>query len=49
MTFNWSDIQRHLGIVADGIPGPATREAVARALGMIESDHMLGNYIHDYR
>ncbi len=41
MTFNWSDIQRHLGIVADGIPGPATREAVARALGMIEPDHML--------
>jgi len=30
----WSDIQHHLGIVADGIPGPVTRKAVAEALGM---------------
>lgn len=31
---SWADIQKHLGLDADGIPGPATRNAVAKALGV---------------
>lgn len=30
----WAEIQRHVGVPADGIPGPATAAAVAKALGM---------------
>ena len=29
---NWKIVQRHLGLIADGIPGPATASAVKRAL-----------------
>jgi lysozyme len=31
---SWRDIQEHLGIPADGIPGPQTADAVAKALGL---------------
>lgn len=31
---DWATIQRHLGLAADGIPGPATAAAVAKALGI---------------
>jgi lysozyme len=34
MTALWKSIQSHLGITADGIPGPATAQAVAKALGL---------------
>jgi lysozyme len=34
MTALWKSIQSHLGIPADGIPGPATAQAVAKALGL---------------
>lgn len=30
----WQDIQRHVGVEADGIPGEATARAVAKALGL---------------
>lgn len=30
----WADIQRRVGVQADGVPGPATLEAIAKALGM---------------
>lgn len=30
----WAEIQRHVGVPADGIPGPATAAAVAKALGL---------------
>lgn len=31
---SWADIQRRVGVDPDGIPGPATMRAVARALGI---------------
>jgi len=30
----WQQIQAHVGVDADGIPGPATAAAIARALGL---------------
>lgn len=33
----WADVQRRVGVTPDGIPGPATLAAIARALG-IERD-----------
>ena len=30
----WADIQRRVGVQADGVPGPATLEAIAKALGL---------------
>lgn len=31
---SWQDVQRRVGVAADGVPGPATLAAIARALGM---------------
>lgn len=31
---SWADVQRRVGVDADGVPGPATLAAVAKALGM---------------
>ena len=36
-----SDIQRHLGVPADGTLGPVTLAAIAKALGMVETAHAL--------
>lgn len=33
----WADIQRDLGIAADGIPGPRTAQAVAARLGIAKT------------
>ncbi|OJY63223.1 MAG: hypothetical protein BGP16_00290 [Sphingobium sp. 66-54] len=30
----WQEIQRKVGVAADGVPGPATAAAIARALGI---------------
>lgn len=30
----WQDIQKHVGVAADGVPGPATADAIAKALGL---------------
>lgn len=30
----WQDIQRHVGVTPDGVPGQRTMEAVAKALGL---------------
>jgi len=30
----WQDIQAHVGVAADGVPGPATAAAIAKALGL---------------
>lgn len=30
----WQDIQRHCGVEPDGVPGPATADAIAKALGL---------------
>ena len=30
----WTDIQKHVGVDADGVPGPATATAIAKALGL---------------
>ncbi len=38
----WANIQRHLGIPADGLPGPATAAAVAKALNIGAARHALG-------
>lgn len=32
----WADIQRHVGVPDDDIPGPQTRDAIAKALGLVE-------------
>ncbi len=34
MSAIWKNIQKHVGVEADGVPGPATAEAIARALGL---------------
>lgn len=36
-----ADIQRHLGVPADGSLGPVTLAAIAKALGMAEAHHAL--------
>ncbi len=33
----WRDIQRHVGVAADGLPGPATAAAIAQALNLPEA------------
>jgi len=32
---DWKSIQRHLGLVDDGVPGQGTADAVAKALGIV--------------
>lgn len=34
MKASWADIQRRVGVTADGVPGPATLAAIAAALGV---------------
>lgn len=41
-----ADIQRHVGVLADGVLGPQTLAAIAKALGMVEAPavkHALAN------
>ena len=37
----WADVQRHLGVKADGIPGPGTLAAVAKGLGVQDKAFVL--------
>lgn len=34
MMTRWQDIQRHVGVTPDGVPGPATAAALAKALSL---------------
>lgn len=34
----WQDIQRHVGVTPDGVPGPATAAAIAHLLGLHGGD-----------
>lgn len=34
---SWADIQRRVGVKADGVPGPSTLAAIANALGIEEA------------
>lgn len=33
----WQKIQEHVGVAADGVPGPATAAAIAKAMGLHEA------------
>lgn len=34
---SWQDVQRHVGVAADGKPGPLTLAAIGRALGLVKA------------
>jgi zinc D-Ala-D-Ala carboxypeptidase len=37
MSITWHDVQRHIGVAADGKPGPLTLAAIGRALGLLRA------------
>jgi lysozyme len=39
----WHEIQRKVGVAADGVPGPATAAAIARALGIVPAEKKTGD------
>lgn len=44
----WKAVQRHVGVMADGLPGDNTARAVAKALGLHEAADEPGSIPDDY-